>query len=146
MLLVKTDEDNNIVKYPYTLRELIRDFPSTSFPEIVNETSLEGKNVFIVEKTQKPSTNSYAKYTEDSAVLQEDGTWVQKWNILNLPQEQAEKNVRDARNNLLSKSDWTQVDDAPVDKTSWATYRQELRDITQQSGFPYDVVWPTPPS
>lgn len=146
MLLVKTDEENNVLKYPYTLRELIRDFPRTSFPEVVTEDSLEGKNVFIVEKSQKPSVNTYAKYVEDQAVLQENGTWLQEWSILNLAQGQAEKNVRDARNNLLSNSDWTQVNDAPVDQTAWATYRQELRDITLQAGFPYDIEWPTPPS
>ena len=56
-----------------------------------------------------------------------------------------ENEVRTERNNLLLASDWTQVADAPVDKTAWATYRQELRDITSQEGFPFNVVFPTPP-
>jgi hypothetical protein len=46
---------------------------------------------------------------------------------------------------LLTASDWTQVADAPVDKAAWATYRQELRDISAQTGFPATVVWPTQP-
>lgn len=146
MLLVQIDNENNVVKYPYTLRELYQDFPATSFPEIITESALEGKNVYIVEKTQKPSVDSYTKYAKDSAVLQKDGLWKQEWNVVNLTQEQAEKNVRDARNNLLSSSDWTQVNDAPVNQTVWSTYRQELRDIPQQSGFPYNINWPTPPS
>ena len=50
------------------------------------------------------------------------------------------------RNALLSKSDWTQVADAPVDQAAWATYRQALRDITDQAGFPNEVVWPTKPT
>jgi len=53
--------------------------------------------------------------------------------------------VRAERNRLLVETDWTQVADAPVDKTSWATYRQALRDITAQQGFPANVIWPTPP-
>jgi hypothetical protein len=53
--------------------------------------------------------------------------------------------VRAERNKLLSASDWTQVADAPVDKAAWATYRQELRDISAQAGFPATVVWPTQP-
>jgi hypothetical protein len=53
--------------------------------------------------------------------------------------------VREKRNKLLSASDWTQVADAPVDKAAWATYRQALRDIPQQEGFPATVVWPTQP-
>ena len=55
------------------------------------------------------------------------------------------KSVRQARTLLLSQSDWTQVSDAPVDKAAWATYRQTLRDITEQAGFPHSVVWPTNP-
>jgi hypothetical protein len=54
-------------------------------------------------------------------------------------------NARKRRNKLLSASDWTQVADAPVDKAAWATYRQELRDISAQTGFPATVVWPTQP-
>lgn len=54
--------------------------------------------------------------------------------------------VRGERNLLLMVSDWTQVADAPVDKAEWATYRQELRDITAQEGFPDNVVWPTEPA
>jgi hypothetical protein len=53
--------------------------------------------------------------------------------------------VRAQRNALLSACDWTQLADAPVDDLAWATYRQALRDIPTQSGFPLDVVWPVAP-
>jgi len=53
--------------------------------------------------------------------------------------------ARNKRNALLSQSDWTQVADAPVDQTAWATYRQALRDITIQAGFPETIDWPTVP-
>lgn len=53
--------------------------------------------------------------------------------------------VRAQRNEMLAACDWTQLADAPVDAAAWATYRQELRDIPAQSGFPTDVIWPTPP-
>lgn len=55
------------------------------------------------------------------------------------------ESVRYQRDVLLVRSDWTQVADAPVDKVAWATYRQELRDITKQAGFPTDIIWPTKP-
>jgi hypothetical protein len=58
--------------------------------------------------------------------------------------EQA-KSVRQSRGEKLKDSDWTQVADAPVDKAAWATYRQALRDVTQQSGFPWTIEWPTQP-
>jgi hypothetical protein len=54
--------------------------------------------------------------------------------------------LRSERNALLSASDWTQVADAPVDKAAWATYRQALRDITAQAGFPHNVIWPVKPT
>lgn len=64
---------------------------------------------------------------------------------LDQDRESAAAKVRAQRNRLLAESDWTQVEDAPVDKTVWAIYRQELRDITDQPGFPYDVTYPTRP-
>ena len=59
--------------------------------------------------------------------------------------EQLQAEVRATRNQLLFSSDWTQVIDAPVDQAAWATYRQALRDISAQAGFPQTVVWPTQP-
>ena len=58
--------------------------------------------------------------------------------------EQA-KSVRDERTQKLKDSDWTQVADAPVDKAAWATYRQALRDVPSQAGFPWDIQWPIEP-
>jgi hypothetical protein len=58
--------------------------------------------------------------------------------------EQA-KSVRQQRTEKLKDSDWTQVADAPVDKEAWATYRQALRDVTGQEGFPWTITWPTQP-
>jgi hypothetical protein len=58
--------------------------------------------------------------------------------------EQA-KSVRQQRGEKLKDSDWTQVADAPVDQAAWATYRQALRDVTGQQGFPWTITWPTQP-
>lgn len=52
--------------------------------------------------------------------------------------------VRDVRNALLSKTDFTQCADSPVDKKAWAVYRSALRNITQQQD-PFSIVWPTKP-
>lgn len=65
------------------------------------------------------------------------------------PQEiesQLATKARAQRNSLLAQSDWTQVADAPVDKAAWATYRQALRDITEQEGFPEFINWPVAPT
>jgi len=59
--------------------------------------------------------------------------------------EQKGKEVRRERDRLLTASDWTQVADAPVVSLEWQPYRQALRDVPQQAGFPDSVDWPTPP-
>ena len=58
--------------------------------------------------------------------------------------EQA-KSVREQRNTKLAECDWTQLADAPVDQGAWSTYRQVLRDLTKQAGFPWDIEWPAQP-
>lgn len=60
--------------------------------------------------------------------------------------EQLSENARAKRDTLLSACDWTQTNDAPVNKEAWATYRQALRDIPEQAGFPETINWPTPPN
>lgn len=53
--------------------------------------------------------------------------------------------VRYERNSLLADSDWTQLIDSPLsaeEKQKWAAYRQALRDVPLQSGFPYEVTMP----
>lgn len=50
------------------------------------------------------------------------------------------------RDQLLKETDWTQLPDVPQStKTKWAEYRQLLRDVPQQNGFPYDIIWPEKP-
>ena len=54
-------------------------------------------------------------------------------------------NVRNTRTEKLKDSDWTQIADSTADKAAWATYRQSLRDITAQAGFPWTITWPDAP-
>ena len=55
------------------------------------------------------------------------------------------REVRSTRNDLLFSSDWTQLSDSTADKVAWATYRQELRDLTKQPDFPQSFTMPTSP-
>ena len=62
--------------------------------------------------------------------------------------EQIARIVRDQRDTLLVASDWTQTLDAPlteIARTAWATYRQALRDLPEQAGFPTNIQWPISP-
>lgn len=64
-----------------------------------------------------------------------DATNEQKWEQIKL-----------WRNAELSRTDWTQVADAPVDKATWATYRQALRDLPAQGGLADDAEFPNAPA
>jgi hypothetical protein len=88
---------------------------------------------------------------EVDAVLT-NGVWTQQYVVTELSAEEAASRtdaqaaqVRSLRSSLLLASDWTQVVDAPVNQLQWAVYRQALRDISQQTGFPWTVEWPTQP-
>jgi len=65
------------------------------------------------------------------------------------PEEQLAKAAADARgfrDQLLAQTDWTQAADVPqATKDKWASYRQALRDVPQQPGFPDNIQWPAKP-
>lgn len=59
------------------------------------------------------------------------------------------REINTQRRQLLADSDWTQLADAPLTtakKSEWASYRQALRDIPGQPGFPGSVTWPVQPT
>lgn len=58
------------------------------------------------------------------------------------------KAIRTDRNKRLADCDWTQLPDAPLNqeqKLAWVNYREELRNVPQQEGFPWTVIWPEQP-
>jgi hypothetical protein len=77
--------------------------------------------------------------TEDATAAEQEAQYKAQKDL-----EQA-GSVRSSRNQKLKDTDWTQVGDAPVNKIIWATYRQELRDVTAQIDFPWTVAWPSQP-
>lgn len=57
--------------------------------------------------------------------------------------------ARAQRDKLLLDTDWTQTLDAPIDadtREAYRAYRQDLRDIPEQEGFPLDIIWPELPA
>jgi len=136
--------DNRPVSFPYTLTDLRRDNPSTSFPVEISNQNLAAFDVYPVTASPVPNFDSKTHHVKQVVELV-NGAWTQVWYLQKLPETQASANVRGERNRLLADCDWTQLADAPVDTAAWSTYRQKLRDLTAQSGFPWDVVWPAKP-
>jgi hypothetical protein len=87
-----------------------------------------------------------APYTYDADEDAVYGTW-QQTDIREEIQETRIRQIRNERDELLEESDYAVLPDAPVtDVEEWKTYRQALRDIPQQPGFPNDIDWPKKPS
>lgn len=116
-------------------------------PEILSDLGAS----IVLEGPQAQPTRYQTAYRD--GVEQIDGQWFTKWSVADMGDEakaaadarQAES-VRQTRNQKLAESDWTQGKDIP-DAVSqpWAVYRQALRDVPSQVGFPWDVQWPAQP-
>lgn len=143
----------NGVQEPYSIGKLRKDNPNVSFPKIVPEHILVDYGVFEVTTADRPIIDEAIQVaTVNTEATQVDGKWTYEWTVRDKTAEELQQDfddlasaARDERDLLLAKCDWTQIADAPVDKAAWATYRQALRDIPEQEGFPTDVTWPTKP-
>ena len=144
-MYVKLNSDNQPVNFPYSLSRLREDNSGTSFPDVISDETLAAHRVFPVVATAVPDYDSKT-HCVMQGIRRVGADWTQSWTIEELPEEDAGANVRGYRNRLLSQTDYTQLADAPGDTAAWATYRQALRDIPAQDGFPFTVTWPTEPS
>ena len=143
--------------YESELRSYLRENNGPSFNALTPEV-MEAIGADPVFEGAQATGGTVYQYSQRDGVEEVDGKWYTKYILgpvfTDTEQEAAYKAMKDAeqaasvrssRSDKLKDSDWTQVEDAPVDKAAWATYRQELRDISAQEGFPWAVVWPTQP-
>lgn len=150
MFYVLTAGDGSVNRYPYTLTDLKRENPSVSFPDKISDETAADFNCFPVIPTDQPEYD-YTVNLDRTAVQQGD-QWVEQWISTQATAEEIQQRtsvkeyeVREQRDTLLQECDWTQLPDTPVDSAQWSTYRQELRNVPQQTNFPWDVTWPIAP-
>ena len=145
MFFVKTKPNGDVEQFPYTIRNLRIDNLPTTYPPEIPDQMLAEIGVYRVTPSAKPPYDPLVKMIhKDSAPTKVGGQWVLGYTVEDKPQDMAEDAVRTQRGRLLSDTDWMALSDSTM-TPEWATYRQALRDITGQTGFPYDVVWPTKP-
>ena len=150
MLLIRLSDE----KYPYSIDELRREYPTTSFPDVIDSTIAQSFGADVVEPTPEP-TCAWNEVTQQS--VERDlvaGKWKQSWIKVSLPTSVANQrladqweNVRGDRDSRLAGCDWTQLPDnqlSDVKRNEWKTYRQALRDITTQTD-PFAISWPLKP-
>jgi len=144
-------KDGNII-YPYTLDDLKRENSNVSFPISITNDILENFDVYPVQSVSVD--DDYTKNIVEGTPIFSGSVYIQTWNItdateeeINTKKEEKWIEIRDIRDSLLAQSDWTQFQDSPITGsklTEWQTYRQSLRDITNQSN-PFSLTWPVRP-
>ena len=128
----------------YSIGQLRRDNPNTSFPKRPSDELLADWSVYPYTVQDQPTVDYMTQTLTQTALAQVNGAWTQGWDVSNMSVEDAGRNIRNQRDNLLSKTDWMALSDNTM-TPEWSSYRQALRDITAQEGFPFSVDWPTKP-
>lgn len=145
-------KDNRIEKYPYTIDLLKMENPNTSFPNVIGDSTLSYFNVYPVLHTQPPVVD-YTKNVIEVDPILVGSDWKQEWRIEDASDAEKKEridfawmNLRKDRNKMLSECDWTQGKDIPDDVSiNWALYRQELRNLPQNTIDPFNPTWPNKP-
>jgi hypothetical protein len=130
-------------------------FPSVVFPSIYTPEFAAQLGYGMYEWTQIPEVQYPNKRVELTPTKRDNGIYYQTWGTAEMSAaEQAEATANKARecrmmrNMRLMQSDWTQLLDVALSaekKAQWNSYRQALRDVPTQAGFPWAIEWPTQP-
>lgn len=152
-MYLKKDENSNIT-YPYSVQQLKLENKNISFPQNLTDEILENWGVYKVEQKLSGFEDDYTKDVLEVEPTLSGSVYVQTYEVIDADEFTVNKRkevkwneVREKRNNLLKESDWTQFADSPISGsklTEWQTYRQSLRDITNQEN-PFEITWPELP-
>ena len=142
--------------------------PNVSLPKVWNSNVYDTLGIDPVFETPKPdTTGDYKVVVRDGAEQDANNNWVQAWVERDMFSDTTEdgvtttkaeheaayqarldadaaKAVRAERDQKLKDTDWMGMSDVTM-SADWATYRQALRDVPGQDGFPHTVTWPTKP-
>ena len=156
-----------------TQGEIRRSMPNTSLPRVWTADICEFLGIDPVLAAPAPAPSGEYKVVSRNGVVQDaNGNWVEAYverdmfsdyvdeegvTVTKTEQEQAytaRKNeeaataVRAERDKLIASCDWMAIkafEGGTTVSTEWATYRQALRDVSAQAGFPNDITWPEKP-
>lgn len=148
------------------------EFPTTSFPKVLNAEVLDNFGYDSVKEGLQATVTPPYQYSQRDGVEEIDGQWFTKFvagpiftdttdedgNVVtaatNEAAYRAKKDadqgamIRADRNKRLADCDWSVLTDSPLTtskKTAWKAYRQALRDLTSSADFPHSITWPSQP-
>tara|TARA_R110000868_G_scaffold21708_6_gene90074 strand:- start:9994 stop:10497 length:504 start_codon:yes stop_codon:yes gene_type:complete len=161
--------ESGAVMYESEFRAL---FPNTSMPQQLSEELINEFGGDVILEGPQASGGDHYQYSQAAGVEQLDGKWYTKYvlgpvftdttddtgNVTSAAdnetaykaQKDAEqaKSVRKTRDDKLKETDWIVIKNLELNSNIpgvWEVYRQALRDIPNQSGFPWTVTWPDAP-
>jgi hypothetical protein len=153
--------------------QLRTDNPNTSFPEVLTPEIIDAFGYDPVLEGPQATVIPPYQYSQRDGVVEVDGQWFTHYiagpiftdytdpdGVVHTASEQyeaycfgkdAEQSnlVRTQRNNTLAACDWTQLYDSPLNpdaRLAWALYREAVRMVPEQEGFPWIVNWPPEPA
>lgn len=136
--------------------QLRADNPNTSFPQVLTPDIIDSFGYDPVLEGPQPTLIPPYQYAQRDGVVEVNGQWFTHYIAVTPDDEQKAAmdatqaaNVRADRNRRLADCDWTQLTDSPLNpeaKAAWAFYRENLRMVPDQPGFPWNVQWPPQPA
>jgi len=144
--------DGRVERYPYTFDDLKIDNPNVSFNKDTPLEILAYYGVYLVQHEKTPVFNSLTHRVQVSNIPKlVNNEWVLIKELVELDDSEKEHKIRELetkakeqRNKLLAATDWLALTDNTM-SPEMAAYRQELRNISKQKGFPVNIVWPEKP-
>lgn len=145
-------KEGKIDRYPYSFEDLRRDNPHKSFNANTPLAVLEEHGVYVVKHEETPVFNSLTHRIQVSSIPKlVNNEWVLVKELVELDEKEQEAKLeeltvkaKEQRNKLLAATDWLALTDNTM-SPEMAAYRQALRNISKQDGFPINIIWPEKP-
>ena len=133
-----------------TEKEFRKEFCCVSLPKKLTDETVDPFEYDIVRAASPTAVTTYSPYsrTVRDGVVEIEGEWYENWEVVTItdPTRKSQLSishladrVRYERDRRLQETDWTQLNDV-VAPEGYTEYRQELRDVSDQEGFPHEVV------
>jgi len=145
--------NNTVIQYPLYEGDIKLKFPNVSW--VVGEF-FPPEGYEAVQRTPMPSYDKITQNIREDAPEFVEGVWRQRWLVAPATEQDIAartdaqaRSIRSRRGEMLRECDWTQLADLSLESaqhSQWVHYRQALRDITKQNGFPWNVTWPVSPT
>ena len=127
-------------------------YPNTSFPKPITNDIITSYGFDEVSEGSHPSITPPYEYVESDGIKEVSGAWTQTYKVATYADSEkasidanAAEGQRTKRTTLLAETDWSGGSDLTM-SDDMKTYRQALRDVPTQAGFPHTITWPTKPS